>query len=89
MVEALIIRSEVYDAIEGVLASHDLIVSPTLGAMQVDNDTNGETKGRTHIGGVEVDPLTGWRLIYLTNFSGHPAASIPAGLIGACPSECI
>ena len=29
---------------------------------------------------MEVDPLIGWCLTYWVNFSGHPAASIPAGL---------
>lgn len=33
--------------------------------------------------GVEVDPLIAWCMTYLINFSGHPAASIPAGLIDA------
>jgi amidase/aspartyl-tRNA(Asn)/glutamyl-tRNA(Gln) amidotransferase subunit A len=30
--------------------------------------------------GEEVDPLIGWTLTYFINFTGHPAASIPAGL---------
>jgi amidase/aspartyl-tRNA(Asn)/glutamyl-tRNA(Gln) amidotransferase subunit A len=79
------IRSEVYDAIQGVLATHELLVSPTLAAMPVDNATNGETKGPTHINGVEVDPLIGWCLTYLANFTGHPVASIPAGLSDGLP----
>ena len=33
----------------------------------------------------EVDPLIGWCLTFLTNFSGHPSASIPAGLSGGLP----
>ena len=37
--------------------------------------------GPTEVAGVAVDPLIGWCLTYLLNFSGHPAASIPAGLI--------
>ena len=79
------IRSEVYDAIQGVLATHELLVSPTLATMPVDNATNGETKGPTEVNGVEVDPLIGWCLTYLTNFSGHPSASVPAGLSGGLP----
>ena len=74
------IRSEVYDAIQGVLATHDILVSPTLAAMPVDNAPDGDTKGPTHVDGVEVDPLIGWCLTYLTNFSGHPSASVPAGI---------
>jgi amidase len=79
------IRTEVYDAIQGVLATHELLVSPTLAAMPVDNATNGDTRGPTHVNGVEVDPLIGWCLTYLTNFSGHPSASVPAGLSGGLP----
>ena len=29
---------------------------------------------------MEVDPLIGWCLTYPINLSGHPAASIPAGM---------
>jgi hypothetical protein len=80
-----VIRSEVYDAIQGVLATHEILVSPTLAAMPVDNATNGDTKGPTHVEGVEVDPLIGWCLTYLMNFSGQPSASVPAGLSDGLP----
>jgi amidase/aspartyl-tRNA(Asn)/glutamyl-tRNA(Gln) amidotransferase subunit A len=79
------IRSEVFDAFQTVLADYDLIVSPTVAAMPVDNATDGDTKGPTHINGVEVDPLIGWCLTYLVNFTGHPAVSIPAGLSNGLP----
>lgn len=73
-------RTEIYDAIQGVLNTYDLLVTPTVACTAVDNTTDGNTKGPTHIQGEEVDPLIGWCLTYLLNFSGHPAASIPAGL---------
>ena len=79
------IRSEVYDAIQGVLATHEILVSPALAAMPVDNASNGDTQGPTHVDGVDVDPLIGWCLTYLTNFSGHPSASVPAGLSDGLP----
>jgi amidase len=79
------IRSEVYDAIQGALTTHEILVSPTLAAMPVDNAGNGDTRGPTNVEGVEVDPLIGWCLTYLTNFSGHPSASVPAGLSGGLP----
>jgi amidase len=72
-------RSEIYDAIQDVLEDHELIVTPTLACLPVENATDGNTKGPTDVGGVEVDPLIGWCLTYPVNFSGHPAASIPAG----------
>jgi amidase/aspartyl-tRNA(Asn)/glutamyl-tRNA(Gln) amidotransferase subunit A len=80
-----IIRTEVYDAIEGVLQNYDLLVTPTLACLPVKNATDGNTLGPSQINGEEVDPLIGWCLTYLTNFSGHPSASIPAGLVDGLP----
>ena len=48
------IRSEVYDAIQGVLATHEILVSPTLGAMPVDNAANGTPRGR------RTSPVSRW-----------------------------
>ncbi|MFG6117899.1 amidase [Thalassobacillus sp. B23F22_16] len=73
-------RTEIYDAIQGVLQDYDLIVTPTLASLPVDNADDGNTVGPSQINGVEVDPLIGWCLTYFTNFTGHPSASIPAGL---------
>jgi len=81
----MVMRTEVYDAIESVLQNHELLVSPTLACLPVKNATDGNTLGPTQINGEEVDPLIGWCLTYLTNFSGHPSASIPAGLAGGLP----
>jgi len=80
-----ITRTEVYDAIESVLQNYDLLVTPTLACLPVKNDTDGNTLGPSQINGEEVDPLIGWCLTYLTNFSGHPSASIPAGLVQGLP----
>lgn len=78
-------RSDIFDAIENVFGQYDLIITPTLACLPVDNATNGKTKGPSHINGIEVDPLIGWCMTYFTNFTGHPAASIPAGLIDELP----
>jgi amidase len=78
-------RTEIYDAIQGVLEDHELLVTPTLACLPVENADDGNTKGPTEIGGVEVDPLIGWCLTYPINFTGHPAASIPAGMAGGLP----
>jgi amidase/aspartyl-tRNA(Asn)/glutamyl-tRNA(Gln) amidotransferase subunit A len=78
-------RTEVYDAIQNVLRTHELLVSPTLATMPVVNTADGDTKGPKTVNGEEVDPLIGWCLTYPTNFSGHPSASIPAGLSGGLP----
>jgi amidase len=79
------VRSEIYDAIQGVLNEYDLLVTPTLACLPVENSSDGNTKGPSRIGSVEVDPLIGWCLTYPVNFSGHPAASIPAGTARGLP----
>jgi len=81
----MVMRTEVYDAIESVLQRYDLLVTPTLACLPVKNATDGNTLGPTQINGEEVDPLIGWCLTFLTNFSGHPSASIPAGLSAGLP----
>jgi amidase len=71
-------RAEIYDAIQRVLDDYQLLVTPTLACLPVDNAEDGNTVGPSRINDVEVDPLIGWCLTYFVNFSGHPAASINA-----------
>ena len=80
-----IIRTEVFDAIQGVFADHDLLIHPTVAALPVENADDGNTLGPREVEGVEVDPLIGWCLTYVANFTGHPAASIPAGTADGLP----
>ena len=77
------VRTEVFDAVQSTLATHDVIVSPTLGCMPVDNGEKGTTVGPSRVAGEAVDPLIGWCLTYLFNLTGHPAASVPAGVSDA------
>jgi amidase len=74
------ICSQVYDAFQTVFAQYDLIVTPTLACLPVVNSQDGNTVGPQSVNDVPVNPLLGWCLTYPVNFSGHPAASIPAGL---------
>lgn len=78
--EDQMIRSEIYDALQNVLNEYDFIVSPTLCCNPVINSNDGNTKGPSEINGEPVDPLIGWCMTYFTNFTGHPSASVPAGL---------
>lgn len=57
----------------------NLLVTPTLACLPVNNADDGNTVGPGEINGEAVDPLIGWCLTYFANFTGHPAASIPAG----------
>ncbi|MDP8978313.1 MAG: amidase family protein [Actinomycetota bacterium] len=78
-------RTEVFDAVQGVFADHDLLVTPTLACLPVENTEDGNTVGPREIDGVEVDPLIGWCLTYPINYTGHPAASVPAGMADGLP----
>jgi amidase/aspartyl-tRNA(Asn)/glutamyl-tRNA(Gln) amidotransferase subunit A len=80
-----IARTEIYDAIESVLQKYELLITPTNACLPVKNAGDGNTLGPTEINGEAVDPLIGWCLTFLTNFSGHPSASIPAGLYEGLP----
>ena len=74
-------RTVVSDAVQGVVDVYDFLVTPTVSAVQVDNATDGNTVGPREVAGREVDPLIGWCMTFFTNFSGHPSASVPAGMI--------
>jgi amidase/aspartyl-tRNA(Asn)/glutamyl-tRNA(Gln) amidotransferase subunit A len=74
-------RTAVYDAVQGVLDRYDFLITPTLSAVQVPNRDDGDTVGPSEVAGQPVDPLIGWCMTYFLNFTGHPAASIPAGMI--------
>ncbi|MDB5775493.1 MAG: glutamyl-tRNA(Gln) amidotransferase subunit [Herbaspirillum sp.] len=80
------IRSQVYDALQAAFAQVDLLVTPTLACLPVDNHAvRGNTVGPSSINGEPVDPHIGWCMTYFTNMSGHPAASIPAGMHAGLP----
>jgi amidase/aspartyl-tRNA(Asn)/glutamyl-tRNA(Gln) amidotransferase subunit A len=74
------VRTEIFNAIQGVFNDYDLLVTPTLANLPVDNAPDGNTVGPSVINGEKVDSLIGWCLTYFVNFTGHPAASIPAGM---------
>jgi Asp-tRNA(Asn)/Glu-tRNA(Gln) amidotransferase A subunit family amidase len=72
-------RTEVLEVIERVFEQVDVIVSPTVSALPVENADDNNTLGPSSIAGEPVDPAVGWTQTYPFNFTGHPAASIPAG----------
>jgi Asp-tRNA(Asn)/Glu-tRNA(Gln) amidotransferase A subunit family amidase len=79
------LRTTVLDAVQDAFDGYDLLVSPTLAVTAVVNRDDGLTTGPCEIGGVPVDPSIGWCLTYPFNFTGHPAASVPAGLANGLP----
>lgn len=79
------IRTEIFRALQTVLDKYDVLITPTAACPPVDNADDGNTVGPSSINGVDIDPLVGWALTYFINFSGHPAASVPAGLADGLP----
>jgi amidase len=73
-------RTDVFEALRKVLDKYDFLVSPTLAALAVDNASDGNTLGPAEINGEKINRLIGWCMTYLINFTGNPAATVPAGL---------
>jgi Asp-tRNA(Asn)/Glu-tRNA(Gln) amidotransferase A subunit family amidase len=74
------VRTDVFDALQDLFAEYDLVVSATLATTAFPHD-----RKPTEIDGVEIEPLRGWVLTQPYNFSGHPAASVPAGFVDGLP----
>ncbi|WP_347351489.1 amidase family protein [Intrasporangium sp.] len=61
-------------------------MTPTVACLPVPNaPERGQTLGPNQVEGIRVDPGIGWTLAFPLNFSGHPAASVPAGLADGLP----
>lgn len=78
-------RTAVLDGFLSAMDGVDLLVGPTVTALPVLNSTGGRTVGPSEVDGVPVDPLIGWCPTYLTNFTGMPSISLPAGFAENLP----
>jgi Asp-tRNA(Asn)/Glu-tRNA(Gln) amidotransferase A subunit family amidase len=75
-------RTEFYDAVESVLAEHDLLVSATAAVPPFEHGRDGPAD----IDGASVaNPVVDWCLTWPFNLTGHPVASIPAGFVDGLP----
>ncbi|MFL4479083.1 amidase [Paeniglutamicibacter sp. ORCA_105] len=79
------VRSVVFEKFADAFEKYDFIISPTLACMPVENSDDGFTEGPSLINGEAIDPLIGWCMTYLTNYVGHPSASVPVGMTGGFP----
>jgi Asp-tRNA(Asn)/Glu-tRNA(Gln) amidotransferase A subunit family amidase len=74
------LRTRIWRAAQDIFSRFDGLLTPTVGALPVLNAENGTTLGPTTVNGRSVEPCIGWCLTHPFNFTGHPAASVPAGL---------
>ena len=79
------VRSEVFHALQAVFADHDVLVCPTIACLPPENSDDGMTAGPTEIEGEPINRLIGFCMTFFTNYTGHPAASIPAGFADGLP----
>jgi Asp-tRNA(Asn)/Glu-tRNA(Gln) amidotransferase A subunit family amidase len=78
--QADVVRTDVFDALQDLFEEYDVFVSATLATTAFPHGEEPE-----EIDGVDVEPLRGWVLTQPYNFTGHPAASIPAGFADGLP----
>lgn len=73
------LRTEILDAQQDVFGKYDIIISPVTICKPVLNSSDFNTKGPEMLNGREIEPLIGFCETFFENFTGNPAASIPAG----------
>ncbi|WP_423751548.1 amidase [Salinirarus marinus] len=75
-----VVRTHVFDGLQDLFAEYDLLATATLGVTAFPHGDEPESINET-----DIEPLRGWVLTQPYNFTGHPAASIPAGFADGLP----
>jgi Asp-tRNA(Asn)/Glu-tRNA(Gln) amidotransferase A subunit family amidase len=68
-------RTRVYDGLVDFFGEYDILLAPTTAVQPFDHGDHPTTVDET-----KIEPLRGWLLTQPFNLSGHPVASVPAGL---------
>ncbi|MFC7249283.1 amidase [Halomicroarcula sp. GCM10025324] len=71
-----VVRTEVFEAFQSLFAEYDLLLLPTIAVPPFEHGKWGPEE----VEGESVDPVLEWALTWLFNLTGHPAASVPAGV---------
>lgn len=74
-------RTALFETVQSLFEEYDLLVSPTLSVPPFDK----KSLGPHRVDGERIDPIFGWCLTWPFNMTGHPAASVPAGLVDGLP----
>ena len=74
-------RTAVYDGVEAALDGRDLLVCPVTTVPPFEHGIEGPSE----VAGVPVNSESGWFLTFVFNLTGHPAASVPAGIVDGLP----
>jgi Asp-tRNA(Asn)/Glu-tRNA(Gln) amidotransferase A subunit family amidase len=78
---ANVARSDLFRAVQALFGDYDLLVTPTLSVPAFDAaEGSPET-----IDGRPVERTLGWFQTWPFNLTGHPAASVPAGMVEGLP----
>ncbi len=78
------VRTAILDAQEEIFKDFDILISPTTVCPPVLNSESGETQGPEYVNGIKLERRIGYCETFIENFTGNPAASIPAGLTKSC-----
>lgn len=74
-------RTEWFEAVQALLETYDLLVSPTITVPPPPLGVDGIEE----VDGESIDPNLGWLLTWQFNLCPHPGASIPAGFVDGLP----